>query len=320
MKRIACLAALRAGCSMARRHEDAAPQAAAPQPWPAPAANAGYCKGAGPHETPPPGVAQVPGAVPRAEPLHRYANRPYTVFGRDYVPLVKLEPFRQRGLASWYGKRFHGQKTASGETYDMYAMTAAHPTLPIPSYVRVTHVASGRSVVVRVNDRGPFHPALIVDLSYAAALKLGYIQAGSARVELESIVLEEKAVWLQIVAFASRENAESLRARIADLSYAAALKLGYIQAGSAQVELESIILEEKAVWLQIGAFASRENAESLRARIAQELAGVKDRLEVLLAGNLWRLQVGPYGSRDDARPVAERIETQLKLKPLIVVR
>jgi rare lipoprotein A len=267
MKRIACLAALLAGCSMAPPHEETAPQPAAPQPLPQPAAKGGYYKDDGPHEAPPPGVAQVPDAVPRAEPLHRYANRPYTVFGRDYVPLVKLEPFRQRGLASWYGKRFHGQKTASGETYDMYAMTAAHPTLPIPSYVRVTHVASGRSVVVRVNDRGPFHPARIIDLSYAAALKLGYVQAGSA-----------------------------------------------------QVEVESIILEEKAVWLQLGAFASRENAESLRARIAQDLAGVRERLEVLLAGNLWRLQVGPYGSRDDARPVAERIETQLKLKPLIVVR
>ncbi|HEX2197236.1 MAG TPA: septal ring lytic transglycosylase RlpA family protein, partial [Burkholderiales bacterium] len=221
----------------------------------------------GPHDSPPSHLAQVPDAVPRAEPLHRYANRPYTVFGRNYVPLASLQPFRQRGLASWYGKRFHGQKTASGETYDMYAMTAAHPTLPIPSYARVTHVASGRSVVVRVNDRGPFHPGRIIDLSYAAAHRLGYVQAGHA-----------------------------------------------------QVEVESLLVENKAVWLQVGAFRSRENAESMRARIAGELAGIQDKIEVLLADSLWRLHVGPYGSQDDARPVAERIERQLKLRPLVVVR
>jgi rare lipoprotein A len=271
VKRLAFLAALLAGCSVAPPHQDPSLPSTLPstpaEPVPQPQGKGGYYKDDGPHENPPENLAAVPDALPRAEPLHRYANRPYTVFGRDYVPLVRLQPFRQRGLASWYGKRFHGQKTASGETYDMYAMTAAHPTLPIPSYVRVTHVASGRSVVVRVNDRGPFHPGRIIDLSYAAAHKLGYIQAGHA-----------------------------------------------------QVEVESILSEEKSVWLQVGAFSSRENAESMRARVARELSGLQDRIEVLLAGNLWRLHVGPYGSHDDARPVAEQIEAQLKLRPLVVVR
>jgi rare lipoprotein A len=243
------------------------------QPATQPPGKGGYYKDDGPHETPPAGLAELPDAVPRAEPLHRYANRPYTVFGRDYQPLARLQPFRQRGRASWYGKRFHGQKTASGEIYDMYAMTAAHPTLPIPSYVRVTHVGSGRSVVVRVNDRGPFHPGRIIDLSYAAALRLGYIQAGHAEVELESIL-----------------------------------------PGEPQKQAAA------AVYVQLGAFSSRENAESLRTRLAQELAWLKDAVQVLLAGNLWRLQVGPYGSGDDARSVAQRIEAQLKLKPLVVVR
>lgn len=234
---------------------------------PVPPAKGGYYKDDGPHDSPPANLAEVPDAVPRGELLHRYANRPYTVFGRDYVPFARLQPFRQRGVASWYGKRFHGQRTASGETYDMYAMTAAHPTLPIPSYVRVTHVGSGRSVVVRVNDRGPFHPARIIDLSYAAAFKLGYVQAGSA-----------------------------------------------------EVEVESIIPGDQAVYLQVGAFSSRENAESLRERVAREAAWLKDTIQVLLAGNLWRLHVGPYRSRDDARSVAERIEAQLNLKPLVIVR
>ena len=148
----------------------------------------GFYKDDGPHERPPAGLDAIANATPRAEPPHRYANRPYTVFGKDYRPLASVQPFRQRGLASWYGKRFHGKKTASGEPYDMYKMTAAHPTLPIPSYARVTNLANGRSVVVRINDRGPFHAGRVIDLSYVAAYKLGYIAAGSAQVEVEAIV------------------------------------------------------------------------------------------------------------------------------------
>src|SRR3989449_5748463 len=147
----------------------------------------GYYKDDGPGERPPANLEQIADAQPKAEPLHRYANRPYQVFGKEYVPLAFVQPYRQRGTASWYGKKFHGQRTASGEPYDMYAMTAAHPTLPIPSYARVTRVATGRSVIVRINDRGPFHQGRMIDLPYAAALKLGFAHLGSAEVELESI-------------------------------------------------------------------------------------------------------------------------------------
>ena len=154
----------------------------------APSKKGGYYKDDGPHERPPAGLDAIADATPRAEPLHRYANRPYRVFGKDYRPLASVQPFRQRGMASWYGKRFHGKKTSSGEPYDMYAMTAAHPTLPIPSYARVTNLANGRRVVVRINDRGPFHAGRVIDLSYVAAYKLGYIAAGSAQVEVEAIV------------------------------------------------------------------------------------------------------------------------------------
>jgi rare lipoprotein A len=148
----------------------------------------GYYKDDGPHERPPANLDRIADAVPRHEPLHKFANRPYEALGKRYVPMTSIQPFRQSGMASWYGKRYHGQKTSSGETYDMYAMTAAHPTLPIPSYVRVTNVANRRSVVVRINDRGPFKSERIIDLSYVAAYKLGYIQAGQARVEVETIV------------------------------------------------------------------------------------------------------------------------------------
>jgi rare lipoprotein A len=148
----------------------------------------GYYKDDGPHERPPANLERIADATPRAEPLHKYANNPYEALGKKYVPMKRVVPFRQRGMASWYGKRYHGQKTSSGETYDMYQMTAAHPTLPIPSYARVTNVANGKSVVVRINDRGPFKSDRVIDLSYVAAYKLGYIQAGQAQVELESVI------------------------------------------------------------------------------------------------------------------------------------
>lgn len=256
----AAVLCLLAGCSTAP--SDPEPQAPS---------KGGYYKDDGPGEKSPPDLAQAPDAEPKPEPLHRFANRPYRVFGTEYVPLAEVQSFRQRGVASWYGRRFHGQKTASGEPYDMYAMTAAHPTLPIPSYVRVTHLGNGRSVVVRVNDRGPFHSSRIIDLSYAAAFKLGYIQGGSAQVEIEALVPRKAEV------------------------------------GS-------------AVYLQVGAFSSRENAESLRERLARETAWLQESVQVLISGDLWRLHVGPYRSAQDARSVAERIEAELNLKPLVVVR
>ena len=153
----------------------------------------GYYKNDGPGAKPPANIDGIADATPRVEPLHKYANRPYEVFGKKYVPLASVQPFSQRGMASWYGKKFHGQKTSSGETYDMYKMTAAHPTLPIPSYARVTHVGNGKSVVVRVNDRGPFHAGRIIDLSYVAAYKLGYVGAGSAQVQVEAIAPAQPA-------------------------------------------------------------------------------------------------------------------------------
>ena len=160
---------------------------------PEPAASPKYYADDGPPERMPDGLETVPDAIPRDEAFNKFANRPYTVFGETYVPVVNKEPFRQRGIASWYGRKFQGQKTASGEPYDMFKMTAAHKTLPIPSYARVTNLSNGRSIVVRVNDRGPFHAERIIDLSYAAAYKLGFVNAGSARVEVEAILPRSSA-------------------------------------------------------------------------------------------------------------------------------
>jgi rare lipoprotein A len=149
----------------------------------------------GPGTDPPPKLERVPDAVPRSEALHPYANRPYTVLGQSYVPTPGVRAYRERGVASWYGRKFHGQPTSSGERYDMYAMTGAHPTLPIPSYVRVTNLRNGRNAVVRINDRGPFSNRRLIDLSYTAAYKLGYVATGTADVEVELIVVGSAPVF-----------------------------------------------------------------------------------------------------------------------------
>ena len=138
----------------------------------------------GPPANPPPNLAQVPNAEPRIEPIRVGGpNKPYEVLGRRYEPMTRDAPLQENGGASWYGRKFHGRPTASGETYDMFAMTAAHKTMPIPSYARVRNPANGREVVVRINDRGPFAPGRVIDLSYTAALRLGVL-AGVAPVEV----------------------------------------------------------------------------------------------------------------------------------------
>jgi rare lipoprotein A len=147
----------------------------------------GYYKDDGLGSNIPADIEAIPDAVPRLEPHSRANFRPYVVFGKKYFPVSDEAPFRQQGTASWYGRKFHGKKTANGETYDMYEMSAAHPTLPLPSYARVTHAKNGRSVIVRINDRGPFHSSRIIDLSYVAAAKLGLVGPGSGQVIVEAI-------------------------------------------------------------------------------------------------------------------------------------
>ena len=155
---------------------------------PPPPKRGAYYLDDGPGENPPANLDSIPDAVPKAEPLRPAANRPYEVFGKPYTPLTVIKPYREKGIASWYGRRYHGKPTSSGEVYDMYAMTAAHPTLPIPSYVRVTNLKTNLAVVVRINDRGPFLHDRVIDLSYAAAYKIGTLAGGSGVVEVELIV------------------------------------------------------------------------------------------------------------------------------------
>src|SRR5574343_1177228 len=148
----------------------------------------GFYKDDGPADDIPDGLDDIPDAEPKWEPLHKPATKPYGVRGKEYIPNNAVKPYKVRGIASWYGKKFHGQKTSIGEPYDMFAMTAAHPTLALPSYVRVTSLQGGQSVIVRVTDRGPFHAGRIIDLSYTAAYKHGLINGGSGQVEVEAIL------------------------------------------------------------------------------------------------------------------------------------
>ncbi len=214
---VAAIALTLAGCSSSPPNADKSPSRAST------AKKGGYYLDDGPEANPPPNLDAVPDAVPRKEPLHRFANRSYVAMGTTYTPQTELRPYQEEGRASWYGKRFQGKPTASGEPYDMYAMTAAHPTLPIPSYARVTALDSGKSVVVRINDRGPFHSSRIIDLSYTAAYRLGLLGSGSGQVRVESIDPDSydiqgtalnDGVYLQLGAFAQADNAYRLLERV----------------------------------------------------------------------------------------------------------
>jgi rare lipoprotein A len=312
----------------------------------------GYYQDDGPGASPPANLDRIADAEPRVEPLNRAANNPYSVFGRQYVPFRSLQPYRQRGIASWYGRKFHGHRTSSGERYDMYAMTAAHPIQPIPSYARVTNMKNGRSVIVRINDRGPFLSGRIMDLSYAAAYKLGYIGAGSASVEVEAIQPEdirtvrrrepppvetaratEPARELPAVevdppppaaAAGVQSSATALAAApAADMTPPAPVAGTSVSTPTAQPKSEAsipITTESNGIYVQLGVFSARENAESLRVKIYQQLAWLDQPIRILPEGGLFRVHLGPYKDRSEALEIANRIRDSLELKPVVVVR
>ena len=296
-----------------------------------------YYQDDGPGDNAPPNLEATPDAVPKDEPPLRSAtNRTYVVFGKTYNPISGDRPFVQRGVGSWYGRKFHGQKTSSGEPYDMYAMTAAHPTLPIPSYVRVTSVANGKSVVVRVNDRGPFHSDRVIDLSYTAALKLGYVNQGSTLVDVTRLRAGDRQL---VAANAPAANAPAPAAPAAPARKPAPTNDsgdGPAESGSqsasaaiaraisptpepATVALPTVT-QPDGVYLQIGAFGAPENADSFRTRVAQQLTWLTESIYVVQGNNLHRLQVGPYKNREEANKIAEKIRETLQLKPVFVLR
>lgn len=277
------LVAALAGCAATPRpapRAEAPPTADKPTPVVAMPRAGGYYQDDGPGDNPPPDIERIPDAQPRPEPLHRFANNPYIVFGRTYTPDVSDRPYVAEGIASWYGRKFHGQRTSSGEPYDMYAMTAAHPTLPIPSYARVTNLETGKSVVVRINDRGPFHSDRLIDLSYTAAYKLGIVRKGSGRVRVERI-----------------DPSAPAAPAVADAAVPAAGEDGY--------------------WVQLAAFTVAANAEQMLSRLKVQLAELADRLRLVEADGMVRLRAGPYASRTEADQAAALVRRATDLVPLV---
>jgi rare lipoprotein A len=275
-----------------------------------------YYQNDGPPDRTPADLADAADAVPRVEPLHPRANRPYTVLGRSYTPLNADVPFRQKGAASWYGRQFHGNRTASGEIYDMFAMTAAHPTLPIPSYVRVTNQRNGRSVIVRVNDRGPFKDSRIIDLSYGAAIKLGIAAAGTGEVEIERLTSA------QIASGAWR----GAPAGVAASPPIAADRALPASAGGASSSLPGPALASAPTpasdtprWsVQVGAFAQQASADDFAARVATvlgfsdgELPATHREARVERDENLFRVLVGALPDRATALSLALQLERLL---------
>jgi rare lipoprotein A len=308
--------------------------------------------------------------VPRIEAYASGPNKPYSVFGHEYVPDLSDRPFVERGIGSWYGRKFNGQRTSSGETYDMFAMTAAHPTLPIPSYARVTNPANGRSVIVRINDRGPFHPGRIIDLSYAAAYKLGYIGSGSAPVEVERILpadiragripnatpsappalqyasAEPRPQALALPPPAPLPQAIAAPVDVASVPITAPIAPGPERAresANLYSELPPDLVPDEvnlvaaapatgaadtagmiasgsgAVFLQLGAFHVRAGAEGLVSHLQSELEPqLAQRLRVIAAESLYRVQLGPYNGRGEAAVAAQRLREDLGIEPVFV--
>ena len=364
----------------------------------------------GAETNPPPDLARVPDAEPTLEPIRQGGpNKPYDALGHTYVPITQDAPFTERGIASWYGKKFHGRRTASGEVYNMYAMTAAHPTLPIPSYARVRNPANGREIVVRINDRGPFHGGRILDLSYTAALKLDLLR-GVGAVEVQRITFDEirTGAWRRTpdadaVRMAAAGNANAvanggsntnanananaqaastlnsnvtsampvipiaagvvdtstttstatnatINANVAPLpttantassdpqppTRAAAVSPAPISsalptsvatptAGSSEPVADAPAARAytsaaRGYWVQLGAFRVREGAESFHKRVADDLDWLSPLLAVFNDSSMFRLQAGPYPSREEARGVAQRVRDGLQLVPVIVER
>jgi rare lipoprotein A len=289
-----------------RPHDGNSGTVAAPQ-------GGGYYKDDGPHAQVPANLDAIPDATPREEPLHRAALRPYTALGQRFVPMTSVQPYRKRGRASWYGRRFHGKPTAIGEPYNMYAMSAAHPTLPLPSYARVTNLANGRSVVVRVNDRGPFLRSRIMDLSYAAAHRLGYINAGSAEVEVEAIMPDDFEGTRKADTNVPAPSLAMAPASVVQPTPATATALPGVAATPESAGTSG-------AYLQLGAFVTPAGAEELVDRVRNEMGLFAERLHLLDDGGRYRLQLGPFTSAEDARREAARIGALLNLQPFVVIR
>ncbi len=286
----------------------------------------------GPPLSVPPNLADLPDVVPQIEPIREGGpNKPYVVLGQSYEPLRGDVEWSEKGGASWYGNKFHGRRTASGELYSMYGLTAAHKTLPIPSYVRVRNVRNGKEVIVRVNDRGPFVSGRVIDLSYAAAIKLDIAAAGVGQVEIARLTFDEirSGAWqrgtvldpdptrlaaapvpaespARATPFASPLNTESA-ASFGDSSLVAPTARAHTPAA-------------RGFWVQLAALSRRDGVDKLQQRIADQLSGLLPLLAVFHESPHYKLQAGPYASKHEAQQAAMQVRQALQLKPMVIER
>ena len=251
-------------------------------------------------DRPPRDVLAIPDAVPKVEPRSRYGNpQSYVVFGQRYHVMPTSNGYVERGVASWYGTKFHGQRTSSGETYDMYAMTAAHKSLPLPTYARVTNLRNGRSVVVKINDRGPFVGNRIIDLSYTAAAKLGILADGTGLVEVRALDPRRP------------DSAPPLMAQTPVTTPTPPPATGYRAAAPAG---------NGNLYLQVGAFLSRGNAEQLRSKLQDvRISDIHISEGVSNQRPVYRVRIGPLAGVDDADRMAAELSRYGITDPRVII-
>lgn len=299
---VACLALSLFGCA-------SGPRTPAPGSSPAPQRD-------GPPLSVPPNIADLPDVVPQIEPIRPGGpNKPYVVLGQSYEPLQGDVAWSEKGGASWYGNKFHGRRTASGELYSMYGLTAAHKTLPIPSYVRVRNVRNGKEVILRVNDRGPFHPGRVIDLSYAAAVKLDIVNHGVGQVEVARLTFDE----IRSGAWQRGTVLDPDATRLADQPAVAPEVAADASAGDAS-PARAHTPAARGFWVQLAALGRRDGVDRLQQRIADQLSGLLPLLAVFHESPHYKLQAGPFASKQEAQQAARQVREALQLQPLVIER
>lgn len=268
-------------------------------------------------------IASIPDAVPRHEPRSKYGNpATYAVAGKSYQVMADNEGYQESGIASWYGTKFHGRRTSSGEPYDMHGMTAAHKTLPLPTYAEITNLQNGRKITVKINDRGPFHENRLIDLSYAAASKLGILATGTGLVKVRAITpsrtpqcggctdaqepppgrTPQCGGWPLPASMPSAALAHPCAAQDAQEPPPDAPTTPAITAAERQGSANDASRAVK-VYLQVGAFRNRDNAEQLRVRIdgarGHEKNGAGAASVQIIEGELYRVRIGPFAKVEE---------------------
>lgn len=291
----------------------------------------GYYLDDGPGDNAPADIDSIPSATLKTEQLYARANKPYIALGQQYTPMTTYVPYKKQGIASWYGKRYHGKKTSTGEVYDMYAMSAAHTVLPIPSYAKVTNPANGRSVIVRINDRGPFKHDRLIDLSYVAAYQLRLIKQGSGLVEVETIdtsaeamrgVQNNKTVTAVVPTESSVSENPPVTVQAVSTEPAATSK-PITNTAAPPTPTQAAISAPTAptatqYYVQAGAFKNEINGNLLQKKIQGLELAENVGLTNVYNNGLYRVKLGPYASKKEADTSAAKIRSQLNIAALVI--